>query len=297
MSVLGRSIEAYLREVVAEVLALVSQGKGRGVLGAVPGRTPAEDVEIEVDRVCQELLERWCRKTGSGMEIYSEHGVSRPSGINLDLQYLVSSDPFDGSGLFRRGLAAEWWSVLSIYDINTLEPVCGGAVDILRKEIYLADADGVTLLSLDTGSRDPLAPWPKTAIDGRTVIAAYLMDPSYLTDWMGKASGLLSALLSRFPEARLWPNGGSCIYPWLARGLVHAYVMFNEPRSEIDPGLAFAWAGRCPVFSVGEDGALQPYQFIPRRHSERVPFFISACTRELAEEIVKEILPGEPGGY
>lgn len=289
MNVLARSLETYLREVASKVLELARQGKGSAVLGAVPGRTAAEDVEIEVDRVCQELLENWCQRTGSGMEIHSEHGVSRPSGNTVALQYLVASDPFDGSGLFRRGLAAEWWSVLSIYDVNTFEPVCGGAVDILRKEIYLAKADGVSFLSLETGQRTPLAPLTKAAVDGRTVIAAYLMDPSYLSHWVGKVAGLLNTLVGRFPEVRLWPNGGSCIYPWLARGLVHAYVMFDEPRSEIDPGLAFAWAARYPVFSVQEDGALKPYRFIPGQQSERVPFFVAACTRDLAEEIVKEI--------
>ena len=68
--------------------------------------------------------------------------------------------------------------------------------------------------------------------------------------------------------------------------------MFNEPRSEIDPGVAFAQAAGYPLFSVRDDGGLTPYQFIPEKQSERVPFFIAACTQSLSEEIVKEILGG-----
>jgi fructose-1,6-bisphosphatase/inositol monophosphatase family enzyme len=286
-----RTIETYLREVASTVLELAIKQEGGAVLGSVPGRPETEDVEIEVDRACQWLLEKWCRETGMGIEVHSEHGISRPSGDEVELQYLLASDPFDGSGLFQRGLAAEWWSVLSIYSINTCQPVAGAAVDILRKEIYLAERDGVTLVSWEPGSGIPLSPLNKTSLDDRTVIAAYMMAPTYLSKWIESGGNLLRTLVDRFPGARLWPNGGSCIYPWLARGLVHAYVMFEEPRSEIDPGLAFAWAAGYPVFSVQADGTLEPYKFIPGKLSERVPFLVAACTEELARAIVKEILP------
>ena len=185
MSALARPLEIYLRSVANHVLNLARRGRGMDILGAVPGRPPAEDVEIEVDRVCQGLLEQWCQETGIEMEIYSEHGTIRSTGNTVSkasfhgrapLRYLVAADPFDGSGLFQRGLAAEWWSVLSIYDIDTLAPVCGGAVDILRREIYLAEGDMVTLVSLETGGRIPLRVPNKPGLDGQTVIAAYMME-------------------------------------------------------------------------------------------------------------------------
>lgn len=132
------------------------------------------------------------------------------------------------------------------------------------------------------------------------VIAAYLMHPSYLADWTQKAARLIDALVHRYPAVRLWPNGGSCIYPWLARGLVHAYVMFAELRSEIDPGLAFAESAGFPVYAVEADDAgkpaanarLEPYRFDPAARMGRVPFFIAACTPELARDIVRVIRSG-----
>lgn len=285
-------LEDYFRAIAATVQDLADRREGGQVLGGVAGRSQDEDETIGVDVACQGVLEEWCRRNSVDAEIYSEHGVSRPVGKTGQPQYVIASDPFDGSGLFRRGLPAEWWSVLSIYRRNDLAPVAGGALDILRREVYLADAAGVTWGTLGAAQRSPIAPSPKLGLDDTTVIAAYLMDPSYLTDWTEKGGALLKKLTERMGKVRFWPNGGSCIYPWLARGLVHAYVMFEEPRSEIDPGLAFSWAARFPVYSVGHDGALEPYKFVPGRQADRVPFLVAACSRPLAAEIVQGILHG-----
>ncbi len=288
MEILTRAIEEYLREVADHTLEMAGQGKGTEVLGAVPGRSEAEDVEIAIDRSCQQILERSLATTGLSIEIHSEHGISRVGQAKAP-DYFVGSDPFDGSGLFLRRIPSDWWSVVSVFRPDDLTPVAGGAVDVLRREMYLADGTGVTLVSLDTDARSSVHPSRKTIIDGRTVIAAYLMSPAYLSVWMERAGDFVDALVNRAPDVRVWPNGGSCIYPWLARGTVHAYVMFDEPRSEIDPGLAFAWAAGFPVFSVEKDDALAPYRFVPGKQADRVPFFVAACTEEMAQEIVKKI--------
>ena len=290
MSELLRFIEDYLRAVATKVPALAKQGAGRAVLGSVPGRPESEDVEIALDRICEELFLSKFQDLGTEIALYSEHGTRHIGQEASRPKYLVSLDPFDGSGLFLRVLPAEWWSVLTVFTAEDKLPCAGGAVDVLRRELYLAQDGEVTLLSLDDGRRIAVTPSRKTVIDNETVVAAYLMNPTYLLDWTEKSKGLLASVLERSPGVRLWPNGGSCIYPWLARGLVHAYLMFDEPRSEIDPGLAFPWATGYPVYSVQSDGSLAPYQFMPGGQAERVPFFIAACTRELAEEIVRELL-------
>ena len=274
-----------------KVPSLAKEGLGTEVLGRVPGRPESEDVEIEVDRICDELLHERLLKVGVGVDIFSEHGTRHTGGETSSTEYLIAVDPFDGSGLFSRGLPAEWWSVLTFFGAEDQPtPSGGGAVDVLRRELYLAEEGKVTVTSLGDQSRAEVFPSKKTRMDKETVIAAYLMNPSYMTSWMGMASGLLAHLGHSLPEVRIWPNGGSCIYPWLAKGLVHAYVMFDEPRSEIDPGLAFPWAARYPVYSVEPEGKLEPYRFHPGRQADRVPFLIAACTEELAEEIVSAIV-------
>jgi fructose-1,6-bisphosphatase/inositol monophosphatase family enzyme len=285
-------LEDYFRAVAATVQTLAEAKEGRQVLGGVPGRTAEEDETIGVDAACEAALEEWCRRNSVDALIYSEHGASRPLGRPGAPQYVIASDPFDGSGLFRRGLPAEWWSVLSVFGGDGLDPVAGGALDILRREVYLADAGGVTWGSLGAGQRSPVSPSPQAALDDTSVIAAFFMDPLYLNDWTEKGGRLLRKLTGPLGKVRFWPNGGSCIYPWLARGLVHAYVMFEEPRSEIDPGLAFAWAAGFPVYSVDGGGRLRPYRFVPGAQADREPFLVAACTPQLAAEIVAAVLHG-----
>jgi len=78
------------------------------------------------------------------------------------------------------------------------------------------------------------------------------------------------------PKALLYPQGGSFIYAYLASGLVNAYVMFDKPRSEIDPGFPMAKKVGCPVVSVDSDGRYHDYQFIPGKQHDKVDLLIAA---------------------
>jgi fructose-1,6-bisphosphatase/inositol monophosphatase family enzyme len=288
---LRRALDGYLREVVAEVWRLCTEDTGRRVLGLVAGRPESEDVEIGIDRFCEDLLEKWLKTAKTRIDLHSEHSLRHIGGTTKP-RYLVTCDPFDGSGHFMRGIPGEWWSVLTFWDVATLTPVLAGAADIGRRELYIADADGVTVESLVTGDKHPVRPAQHTALSDRSVLSAYLMAPAYIATWTDRAAALLRVLRERHPKARIWTDGGACSYPWLARGITHAYIMFNEPRSEIDPGLGFAWAANLGVYSVAADGALTDYRFVPGESSGRVPWLIAACTRPLAQDIARAILKG-----
>ena len=276
------ALELAVCRIASEVRELHQEGLGRETVGSVPGRPETEDVEIGIDSHCDEIFRETLSNIGSTVALYSEHGSYLIG--NGDPEYLVSVDPFDGSGLYQRGIPAEWWSVASYFD-NAGVPLGGVAVDIIRNEIYVSDEDGILFGSIERGVRQEAHPASTRKISDDLTIAAYLMDPSYLTKW----SARFSDLVTRYPGLRIWPNGGASIYPWLARGLVDAYVMFDEPRSEIDPGIGFSnWSG-IKLFDVGQNGDLSGYQFDPDIRSGRVPFFIAACTQDLAYAIVNEL--------
>ena len=80
MTNLLHHIEAYLRDVALKVPSLAKEGLGTEVLGRVPGRPESEDVEIEVDRICDELLHERLLKVGVGVDIFSEHGTRHTGG-------------------------------------------------------------------------------------------------------------------------------------------------------------------------------------------------------------------------
>lgn len=284
-----RSAEQFLREVLELVLQLEAEGAGTEIIGSVPGRPETEDMEIGVDRDCENLFLNivldGCRKQGIRLGVYSEHGTYGDD----DAEYLAAVDPFDGSGLFQRGIPACWWSVFTIFD-RSRTPLIGAAVDILSRRLYLA-VDGevhrIDLLPSGKERKTVLSSVGRSNLDLDTKIAAYVMNRDYRRTWTKWAE----RLFDKRPGMFLWTNGGSCIYPWLAEGAVDAYLMPDEPRSEIDPGLGFAEATGLALCEIKEDGMLTPYHFKPELFSTgRVTRFIAASTMELAEAIVQELM-------
>jgi len=284
MDILLRFVQEYLEEVIGTVLLLAGKGEGREIEGKVDGRPLTEDVEVGIDRVCEDAFKNHLERSGLSVQVYSEHGTYG----NSCPDYHCAIDPFDGSALFRLGFWFEWFSALSIFD-RDYNPLLGGIADIIRRRIYIADCErkACWFLDLNTNMRSIISPAEKTTIDDQTVIAGYLMKPKYLLPWMEKMTGLLK----KFPGLFIWPNGGAGIYHMIADGRVHAYIMCNEPRSEIDPGLAFARAAGFLAVSVNQDGTYDHYDFLPGKQADRVKFFIAACTEELVQAILREISP------
>ncbi len=283
-------LEAYFQDIVSIVTKLDSDNKGTTVLGSVPGRPIVEDEEIELDRICEDTLQKWLETSGYRIDLYSEHSIREIGNYDAQTQYLVTCDPFDGSGHFSRGIPSGWWSVLTIWDAAGFQPVLAGAIDIIRREMYIAQSGKVYLKSFDTGKSEVIFRSDEKGLSNNLVIAAYLMNPDYLSNWVDKGSRLIHIMKDKFPKARLWADGGSCIYPWLSRGVIDAYVMFEEPRSEIDPGLGFAWASRYPVYIVQKNGDVTNYRFEPGNGSKRIPWLVSACTEELAQGIIEVLI-------
>ena len=65
--------------------------------------------------------------------------------------------------------------------------------------------------------------------------------------------------------------------------------MFNEPRSEIDPGIGFASASGIGLVEVTESGSVIPYKFLQNSQAERVPIFLAASTQSLAQQIAENL--------
>jgi len=63
-------------------------------------------------------------------------------------------------------------------------------------------------------------------------------------------------------------------------------VMFDEPRSEIDPGFPMAKKAGCSIVSVNSDGSYRDYQFIPGKQHDKVDLFIAAATPELRDQLI-----------
>ena len=269
----------YLTETTKEIKKRAAAGQGREILGSVINRP--EDVEIGIDRVGEEILERLLRKYKLNATVFSEPD-GRDIKVGGEPEIFGSIDPFDGSVLFLRGFEHNWYTVLSFFD-KERNPICCGVGDILNEKLYVSDENGNYVLDLKTGKRSEMIPSKRKKLTEPLVLASYLMSSQYSTKFLDIFGDLLKIMHSK---ALVYPQGGSFIYAFLAAGLVDAYVMFNEPRSEIDPGFMIAKKAGCPVVTIDVDGSYKDYEFLPGRQHDKVDLLIASSTPELRDELI-----------
>ena len=269
----------YLTETTKEIKKRAAAGQGREILGSVINRP--EDVEIGIDRVGEEILERLLKKYELNATVFSEPD-GRDIKVGGEPEFFGSIDPFDGSVLFLRGFEHNWYTVLSFFD-KERNPICCGVGDILNEKLYVSDEKGNYVLDLKTGKRSEMIPSKRKKLTEPLVLASYLMSSQYSTKFLDIFGDLLRSMHSK---ALVYPQGGSFIYAFLAAGLVDAYVMFNEPRSEIDPGFMIAKKAGCPVVTIDVDGSYKDYEFVPGRQHDKVDLLIASSTPELRDELI-----------
>jgi len=270
----------YLTETTKEVRKKAAKEEGRQILGEVINRP--EDIEIGIDRVGEDILERLLEKHDLKATIFSE-----PEGRDIengdDPDFYGSIDPFDGSVLYLRGFEQNWYSALSFYD-KERKPLTTGIADILNEKFYITEEDGNYLLDTNSGQKRKISPSSRKTLSEPIVLASYLMSSQYSSKFLDIFGDLIRDL---HPKALFYPQGGSFIYAFLALGLVNAYIMFNEPRSEIDPGFPIAKRAGCSIVSVDSDGSYKDYQFIPGKQHDKVDLLIAAATPELRDQLIK----------
>ncbi len=270
----------YLTETTREVRKKAANGEGRQILGEVINRP--EDIEIGIDRVGEDILEKLLKKHNIKATIFSE-----PDGRNIENgdnpEIYGSIDPFDGSVLFLRGFEHNWYSALSFYD-KARKPVATGIADILNEKFYIGDEDGNYVIDMNSGQKKKISPSSRKSLKEPIVLASYLMSSQYSSKFLDIFGDLIKSL---HPKALFYPQGGSFIYAFLASGLVNAYVMFDEPRSEIDPGFPIAKKAGCQIVSVDSDGNYTDYEFVPGKQHDKVDLLIATATPELRDELIK----------
>jgi len=268
----------YLTETARVVRERAAKGRGKEILGEVINRP--EDIEIGIDRVGEEILEKLLKKHQIKATVFSE---PENRDITNGAELYGSIDPFDGSMLFLRGFDHNWYTALSFFD-KEKNPICCGIADILNEKFYINEENGNYLMDIKSGKKQKISPLKRKKLSEPIVLASYLMSSQYSAKFLAIFGDLIKNM---HPKALFYPNGGSYIYAYLASGLVDAYVMFDEPRSEIDPGFPIAKAAGCQIVSVNSDGSYDNYQFLPGKQHEKVDLLIAATTPELRDALIK----------
>ncbi len=268
----------YLVETTKEVKKIAAEGKGRQVLGETINRP--EDLEIGIDRVGEEILEKLLKKHRIKATIFSE---PENRDIKNGGEIYGSVDPFDGSMLYLRGFEHNWYTALSFFD-KKRNPLCCGIADIINEKYYITEEGGNYLVSMDGEKKKKIEPATRKKLTEPIVLASYIMSSQYSPKFLDIFGDLVRNM---HPKGLFYPHGGSYIYSFLASGLIDAYVMFNEPRSEIDPGFPIAKNAGCQIISVDSDGNYQDYQFIPGEQHGKVDLLIATATPQIRDQLIK----------
>ncbi len=278
---LNKILLEYIFQTVKTVRAMSKAGDGKEILGGIPGRP--EDLELGVDRVGEEIIKKLLLENGIQAEIFSEseNGSMKVGKGGADIY--VSIDPFDNTILFFTGFRHTWYTAITFYD-KERKPICAGIGDILDEKAWIFDGKKTFLLDMATLASRAIFPHPHKVAKGPISLATYLMSSQYSVKFISVFGDFLKAMDSK---ALLYPFGGSHIYGYLADGRVDAYVMFDEPRSEIDPSFAIAKSVGCDIGEVDVEGNWKEYEFMPGKQYEKVDFFIAACTPELRNDIIR----------
>lgn len=267
----------YLTETTKEVKKRASLGEGREILGEVINRP--EDIDIGIDKVGEEILEKILKNNKIAATIFSE---PEARDIKNGNHVYGAIDPFDGSALYLKGLEHNWYTALSFYREDK-SPICTGISDIINEKFYISGEEGNYLLDMKSGKEKKIFPSSRKKITEPIVLATYLMKSLYSVKFFEIFGDLVKNM---HLKGLLYPQGGSFIYAFLAAGLVDAYIMFDEPRSEIDPGFPIAKKAGCSIVSVDSDGSYKDYDFIPGRQHDKVDLLIAASTPELRDQLI-----------
>lgn len=282
--------------------SMVKEGQGTGSIGSVPGR-PADE-QLVIDTIGENILTNLVRDENQNTRypvfVLGEHNMYDFSDGKPQVVFAI--DAFDNSGEFKRGLDTPVYSVLGAYNTDG-SPIGSVIVDIrgqkafvsIRKENHVID-----LSTVDMHHQELKVVRPKrNSVKDKegVVIASYVGEREYSKKYY-PAFGAMEDDWSE--KSRHYGNCGAFVYAFLANGAIDAYIMFDEPHSEILPGLPVALAADCTAVSVNiVNGDVEEYKFNsefitdPKKYTHgTVDLFIASRTPELRDELVQYYLRG-----
>lgn len=268
---------------------MVREGRGKEEMGEVRFR-PGEPMH-GIDLMGENLLASLVRQAELPARIIGENNTNIPLEGREPLVD-ITIDPLDNTSPYVRGLDIPPYSVVGAFDKNG-NPIGGVIVDINGNKIYRASGNKVTVKDMETGVvKDLTRSQRKDITKPDITIASFVGEKDYSLPFFDTFRPLFDAM---HKKGMLYPGGGAFVYALLASGALDAYVMMDEPRSEIDPGLPVLLAAGGKAESIDlETGKGTPYKFdASKTASDSIPLFIAYSQPEIKNAIVDAYLTGK----
>ncbi len=239
------------------------------------------DVVTSIDPIGENLLHEIVDGYNIPATIYGEHQLfPSPTGDSL-IDFEI--DPFDNTKEYQSGLDTPPWTVLSAYIAR--KPAAAFIGSIKDNKAYILQNGEVFERNLDNGQNVIVKKSErKTLQDPESRLASYCGSSEYTLPFDREFGDFKN---NRPHESLFYGGGGAFIYGYLASGKVDAYVMWQEPYEEIDPGVAIALAAGCEVGYLDERGVWHDYEYNPDREDKTTPgVFVAAATPEIRDEVI-----------
>ena len=257
----------------------------------------------KISSVCDYVYRMWIRESKqlpfnffSNLLEGEERSVEKYGRKRMPLGYGFI-EPFRTMVNHAIGMPLAAFSVLSVLGLDGT-PIAGGAIELIQGRLFLAGEieegeEGVTSTLGDSS----LYIYPsrrKTLDDEGVLIATNRHDPRFSKEW----NGIDEALTQYFPKFVWSSYTGAYALVALSVGLVHGYIMLEEPgeyKLSVNAGLAFAKIAKCPVVVVKRDGTYVPYDPLPNGlppgSEDKVEgILVAACNEGMLQSIIKEII-------
>lgn len=250
------AIVAALQAATTAVKRLAPRAGRRVVSERPAGYRPWDPETIAVDTAAERAIITSLKRSGVYGQLLSEEvggahlSPSRNRKLAPEPVYVVA-DPFDGSMLYRRGIAAHWFTAIGIHGQDGT-PRAAGLIDHISGEMTLADHSGAIRLSRPRARPVTTQPSQRTRLAGACV-EAYLMKPGFLY----AIATALDPLLRRVQL--IFPNGGPSGFVDVACGRTDVYVAWNEALTEVFSASYIAERAGCIITQW--DGS--PVEFTP----------------------------------
>lgn len=141
----GKLAEQILSFYVPLVLSLPQLRENpelmRATIKAV-GQTGVADVVTAADISTQQKIKENITKLHADWQFWGEEGEDNVLQYDSSKQYLLITDPIEGTNNFRAGKDDQWGSVIALVDIKFRQPVVGIVAHPSRKQFYVGVKGG-----------------------------------------------------------------------------------------------------------------------------------------------------------
>lgn len=291
-------IDSYASRAMPILRDKVRRGEDKAEIKLAAGKTyKLGDVEITIDPIGENILHELVDAIGLPAVIHGEHqAFPSPTGED-EIHFAI--DPFDNTAEYNAGLDTPPWTVLSAYDKDG-KPVASLVGNIKESRAYMLQNGRVFEKDLESGEKREIRKSTRESLlEDSSVMASYIGSSEYSSKFNREFGDFIE---SRPEKAIFYGGGGAYIYGPLAAGRVDAYVMFDEPYEEIDPGAAIALAAGCVIghYSLEKDMWI-PYKYDPNRKDDVVKgVWIAAANKDIVVQTIEHIRAKrslEPGGW